>query len=217
MAIGIRISLKGLEQTVSRLQALIALGQDSGKSRTELHRRFGIQAMKWIDENFRSEGGNLEDGAWKELSENTIAGRIKRSNKILQNSGLLRTTFNFAETSTEVRVGSPSKVALWHEGGTAGPYPIVPRNAKALAFPMAAGNRRLTKVGRAFAQRSARMGSGKFKVGQNVAFATKVMHPGLVARRMLPRENEILPRLIRTAENWAAGVGVGGAAVTADD
>lgn len=230
MAIGIRISLRGIQETVARIQALMALGQADGKSRTELHRRYGRQAMNWINENFRSGGGLLEDGPWQPLSENTVAGRIKRSNAILRDRGNLQASFQPQVTSTEVRIGSPLKVALFHEKGTAGPYPIVPRNKKALAFAVSARFARFARttsfntatgtsrtvlragrVSRRIAQQSARFGTGHLKTGMNVVLARGVMHPGLVARRMLPRESELLPRLLVTTENWLAGVGVQGA------
>lgn len=205
MAIGIRISLKGLQQTVARLQALTISGQDAGGSKTELHRRYGIQAMKWIDENFRQQGGLLEDGPWQELSENTIAGRRKGSSLILQNTGAkLRPSFNFQHTSTEVRIGSPEKIALWHNEGTDGPYEIRPRFKKALAFAVAQGG---TKITRKVARKSARFGTGHLRVNQNGIVVKSVMHPGLVKRRMLPNENELLPRLLKTTENWVAQLG----------
>lgn len=231
MAIGIRISLRGLQQTVSRLQALMLTGAGAGQSMTELHRRFGVQAIKWINENFQQSGGLLEDGPWQRLSENTIAGRRKGSNKILMNNGLLRQSFNFQATSTEVRVGSASKVALFHEEGTEGPYEIKPRNKKSLAFPVSARfarfaqtttfnsgtgisrtRKRATRATRAAALRSARFGTGHIRAGQDIVHAAKVIHPGLVKRRMLPRESELMPRLIVTAENWIRGIGATGAA-----
>lgn len=203
MAIGERIAFKGLQQTVSRLQ-VIALQTDGGQSKSELHRRYGIQAMKWINENFRQEGGLLETGKWQELTPNTIAGRRKNSSRILQNTGLLRPSFDYEATSTEVRIGSPSKIALFHNEGTKGPYEILPRNKMALSFAVAQGG---VRVGRKLAQKSARTGTGHLRTGINAVVVKKVIHPGLVARRMLPNEAELLPRLIKTTENWLAGVG----------
>ena len=214
MAIGIRISLKGLQQTVAKLTALTVAGQDAGGSKTELHRRYGIQAMKWIHENFKREGGLLEDDPWQELSPNTIAARRKGSSQILQNTReKLLPSFNFDHTSTEVRVGSPEKLALWHNEGTGieGPrhhsYFIYPRFKKALAFVVAQGG---TKITRKVAKRSASFGSGHLKVNKNGIVVAAVTHPGVAKRRMLPNENELLPRLIKTTENWLAQTGQAG-------
>lgn len=207
MAIGIRIQLTGLKQTVARLQALSAAGLEAGKSKTELHRRYGIQAMNWINENFQTEGGLLDDGRWEELSPNTIASRKKGSRLILQDKGPLRASFQPVATSTEVRIGSPLKTALWHNEGTSGPYVIRPRTKMALAFVVAEGGIRVT---RALAKRSARFGTGHLRLNQGAIVVKEVIHPGLPPRRMLPNENELLPRLIKTTENWLSGLGTTG-------
>lgn len=205
MAIGIRISLKGLQQTVARLQALTISGQDAGGSKTELHRRYGIATVKWINENFESQGGLLEDGPWQELSPNTVAARRKNSSSILRNTRKLERSFgNFDATSTEVRIGSPEKTALWHNEGTDGPYEIAPRFKKALAFAVAQGG---TKITRKVASKSARFGTGHLRVNQNGIVVKSVMHPGLVKRRMLPNENELLPRLIKVTDTWVSELG----------
>ena len=205
MAIGIKISLKGLQQTVARLQAITVAGQDAGASKTELHRRYGQQATQWIDKNFRQQGGLLEDGPWQELSPNTIAGRRKGSSLALLNTRNLAGSFgNFVATSTEVRIGSSEKTALWHNEGTKGPYEIKPKFKKALAFAVAQGG---TKITRKVAQRSAKFGTGHLRMKMNGIVVKGVLHPGLVKRRMLPNENELLPRLIKTTETWLAQAG----------
>ena len=221
MAIGIRIQLKGLQQTVARLQAITIAGQDAGGSKTKLHERYGIEAMKWIDRNFKQEGGLLEDGPWQELSPNTIAGRRKNSSRILQNTGAgLRPSFNFQHTSTEVRIGSPSKLALWHNEGTGleGPrnhsYFIYPRFKKALAFAVAQGG---TKITRKVAKASAKFGTGHLRVGQNGIVVAAVTHPGVVKRRMLPNENELLPTLLKTTEHWLSQLGQTGSVSVEND
>lgn len=213
MAIGIRIQLKGLQETVAKLNVLAQMGADAGGSKTELHRRYGIQAMKWIDENFKTEGGLLEDGKWEELSDNTVAARRKGSRLILQDTGTLRPSFGYQATSTEVRIGSPSKLALFHNEGTRGPYEIAPKNKLALAFVVAEGGRKVT---RKLAQQSARFGTGHLRVNQGAIVVKSVIHPGLSPRRMLPNENELLPRLVKTTENWLLQLGVGGTVSSED-
>ena len=214
MAIGIRISLKGLQQTVAKLQALTVAGRDAGGSKTKLHKRYGIQTVKWIHENFERQGALLEDGPWQELSPNTIAGRRKGSSSILRDTRALESSFdNFAATSTEVRVGSAEQKALWHNEGTKGPYEIKPRFKKALAFAVAQGG---TKITRKIAKRSAQFGSGHLRVGLNGIVVKSVMHPGLVKRRMLPNENELLPRLIKVTETWVSEIGASGASIDSE-
>lgn len=202
MAIGIVIALRGLERVNAQIQRIIAAAA-GGRSRTELYRRYGIQALNWINENFRSGGGLLSDGAWKPLSDNTIVGRRQGSSEILQNTGVLRASFTYRVTANEVRVGTASPVAIFHEFGTRGPYPITPVRAQALAFPGVGGSRVRNSFSSILTRKT-------FKRGEQIVFAKAVSHPGLVKRRMLPNQQELMPRLLATTIKWAGGVVSGG-------
>ncbi len=190
MAVSIQISLNGdivLRDTIQRIASAVA-------DRTELHRRFGIQLLNWIDRNFRQEGA-LTGRPWAKLSPNTIAGRRKGSSRILQDTGGLKSSFTERHDASGVRVGTAKEVALYHQLGTR-PYVIKPKNAKALAFPMAGGGR---AVKAAFSSRTTQR---TFRKGQKLTFAKFVNHPGLVARPMLPTAEQITPILITTAQNY---------------
>ncbi len=110
--------------------------QAIGGSRAELHMRYGIQTLNWIDKNFRAQGGLLSTGPWAKLRPNTIAGRRKGSSLALQDTGQLRQSYQMNFDGQEVVVGTANPIAPYHEFGTH-PYEIRPKNAKALAFVVA--------------------------------------------------------------------------------
>lgn len=76
----------------------------------------GLRMVKWIDDNFKSEGGLV--GRWKALSEKTVERRRKGGNskfpdtQILQDTGALKSSFDhYGGTGyklgvSRVRVGS---------------------------------------------------------------------------------------------------------------
>jgi len=193
--VSVNISLRGVREVRNLLNRY---GQAVGGKRGELHQRYGIQALNWINRNFQIEGGLLSSGPWAKLKPNTIAGRRKGSSKILQDTGQMRQGFTMQFSDQQVAVGTAIEVAKFHEKGTA-PYTIKPVRAKALAFAIAEGGARVTQ---AVAMQSARSGSGRFRKGQQLAFAKEVHHPGLPPRRMLPTEPELMPQLLRTTINF---------------
>jgi len=191
------IEIKGLVEVLRKLNKTGAQLSGSGAGgKTELHRRYGIQALNWIDENFRKSGA-LTGSKWAKLRPNTVAGRRKKSNKPLLNTGLMRASFTSRATSLDVRVGSPLFYAAFHEEGTS-PYVITPKNAKVLAFPVASGG---SQVKASFSSTTTR---ATFRKGQRLGFARRVNHPGLPARPMLPRQGmpTIETRLLNTTINF---------------
>jgi phage gpG-like protein len=186
--ISTKISLSGIRE-VQNLLGHYAL--DLGGGNAELHERFGIQALNWVDRNFRAQGGLLSTGPWAKLTPNTIAGRRRASSVVLQDTGQLRQSFTMQFSSTEVVIGTADQIAAYHERGTR-PYTIRPVRAKALAFPVAEGG---FVVKASFSSTNTQK---TFKKGTRLAFAQEVHHPGLPARRMLPTREELLPLLIRT-------------------
>lgn len=188
----IQVDLNGLHEMQHLLHNY---AQAIAGNRAELHMRYGIQAMNWIDRNFRAQGGLLSTGPWAKLRPNTVAGRRKGTSLVLQDSGQLRQSYQMNFNGEQVVVGSADPKALWHGEGTK-PYIIRPKNAKMLAFAIAGGGH---KVPFAFSSTTTRH---TFKKGQTLAFAKEVHHPGLPARRMLPRENELLPQLLRATINY---------------
>ena len=79
----------------------------------------GMRQLGWINQNFQNEGSLV--GGWKPLATSTIARRRKGSQRILQDTGRLRASFDLFGmriTSESVTVGSTNSVAAYHEHGT---------------------------------------------------------------------------------------------------
>lgn len=206
---GIRaeIEIRGLAELLRKINRMKAQLSGAGVGgKTELHRRYGIQALNWIDDNFR-QAGALTGHKWQKLSKNTIAGRRRGSSNPLLNTGLLRASFTSRATAQDVRVGTPLFFAPYHEEGT-GPYVITPKKAKILAFPVdkAYGGQK-SRVKANFSSTTTRR---TYRKGQLLGFASKVNHPGLPKRPMLPKQGmpTIEARLIKTTINWLRETGL---------
>lgn len=99
-------------------------------------------------------------GGWKPLSPNTIAA--KGHNRPLYVTGKLKDSMIYKVIpGARVQLGSDDPNAVYHHFGTR-PYTIVPVRAKVLSF--------ITQAGR--------------------VFASKVNHPGIPARPILPRSSQ---------------------------
>lgn len=204
--VSVNISLKGVREVQKLLNRYAqAVGGGGDGNRAELHQRYGIQALNWINKNFQTQGGMLSGGPWAKLSPNTIAGRRKGSSQILQDTGAagLKGSFTMQFSDQQVAIGSAKEHALYHEKGTGlygkrgAAYPIIPKKAGGvLAFQVAEGGR---KVRVSFSSVATRR---TFRKGQEMAFAKKVMHPGVKIRRMLPTQVELMPQLLKTTNNF---------------
>ena len=196
---GISVEVKGLRETQQMLRRLaVAAGRGSGKS--ALHARYAIIASQWIDRNFQSQGAMA--GGWKPLKPNTLANRRMGSGRILQNNRFLQASFMPKWDENEAVVGSAVFYSKFHEEGTAGPYPIRPKKP---------GGFLRFKVATRFGARTVTLKSSKkitlpFAEGREV-FAKEVIHPGLPQRRLLPREQDLLPQLLKTTLNYLTGLG----------
>jgi phage gpG-like protein len=143
----------------------------------ELHRRWGIRTLNWVDQNFRQQGA-LTGSPWAKLRPLTVAQRRKGSSLILQDTGALKRSFVMQFSSAGVAVGSPIFYAEFHEEGRRGPWEIRPKDPDGiLAF--------------------------KGTDGKTI-FAKVVKHPGYPARRMLPRQSDasFMQMLVDTAANY---------------
>ena len=157
----VTIEDQGLKDTLKKMEA-------QGKNLTPFFKKARVLMTRSFALNFKNEGRPYK---WKSLSPNTIAGRRKKSKRILQDTGRLRMSSiarsaqgNITKLSRDaLKMGTRLKIAPYHQYGTK-PYTIVPKNAKALSF-MTAGGR---------------------------VFSKKVNHPGLPARPfiMIQREDE---------------------------
>lgn len=152
MTVEIRIDINNLETQAAALS--FALNQQA------LLKGIGELGIAWVNKNFETEGALV--GGWVDLEPSTIAGRRKNSTAILQDTGNMRESFDYAINGDTVRIGTQVEYASYHEEGT-GPYDIYPVRARALAF----------------------MGAG------GMIFAKVVHHPGLPQRRMLPDEKDL--------------------------
>jgi phage gpG-like protein len=186
MANTIEITVK--VNNMARVRAMVDRLGRKAQGRRDLHARWAVLAMNWINKNFQTEGGLV--GGWAPLRPGTLANRRKGSGRILQDTGELRQSFVPRWTSESATVGSPLKRALWHEKGTR-PYIIKPKRAGGvLVFNTASGIRVKTK--RLVTGKTIRLPSA---TGTSKVFTRLVHHPGLPARRMLPTADE--PLLMR--------------------
>lgn len=204
------ITVKGMRE-VQRMLLRVAGSVASHGGRTGLHARWAILATRWIDRNFQSEGA-MTGAPWARLRPLTVAGRRKMSNRVLQDTGLLRAGFHPQWDDKAARVGTASEISKYHEFGTKGPYEIKPKRAKVLAWKVAGPFSSLKTKGLRTAKIGAKFGKGfsslitgtTYKRGENVMFARSVIHPGLPVRRMLPKMGEpaLMPELLRAALNY---------------
>lgn len=112
------------------------------------------------------------ESPWPVLSENTVAARRGASSKPLQDTGKLRQSFNYSVSGNVVRIGSNLKIAPFHEHGTSA-YPIKPKSGRKLRFMTANGP----------------------------VFASKVNHPGIPQRKMLPTKNLTAKLAVQSIES----------------
>lgn len=82
------------------------------------NKKVSVWLLRWVNENFRSEGGKV--GGWKPFA---LGGRlmpdgsIDRSAKLLQDTGRLRGSFNRINTQREAGVGAWAPYAVYHQLG----------------------------------------------------------------------------------------------------
>lgn len=190
------IRVRGTESVIRRLERLA----DSSIGR-ELHERIATRVHAWVAANI--EQGGVER-TWAPLRPNTVYGKrmSQKGNRTPRPlAGMLR-YLNSTATSTEARVGFATKVAVFHQWGTRGPYTIAPRFKRALSFPSLFGARRspatvrrLWLTPRQLQRRGALQRATMFQAAGrsrtdfsrlNFTTVKSVQHPGLPARPLLP-------------------------------
>lgn len=181
-----------------------ALGGVGGRGLRPLYKTWGIETVKWIQENYRSGGRGIgKRPKWRRLTPMTIRSRRKKSRKPLLNTGHLMRQWNYRVKSWGVVVGNPMDIAEYHEKGTE-PYTIKPVDRKVLWFGVTPAQRRRGQQLGGHAQHRIvskpykRWGKG----GPPGVFAKIVNHPGLPKRRQLPKEDEIFPTLLKVTDIW---------------
>src|SRR5689334_9076940 len=98
------VEAKGISGVSSLLQKF-----NTPETFRTLHQRWGIQGMKWVDENFRQQGA-LTGSPWAALKPSTIAGRRKGKGsgtaQILQDCGRLKESFTMEYSAQAAVIGS---------------------------------------------------------------------------------------------------------------
>jgi len=82
------------------------------------NKRVSVWLLRWVNENFKSQGGKV--GGWKpfKLGGRKIpGGGIDRSAKLLQDTGRLRASFSPFHSRNTAGVGSDLNYSLTHELG----------------------------------------------------------------------------------------------------
>ena len=90
-----------------------------------LYARWGVQGLRWIDENFKRQGELLAEGKWKDISPVTKARRRKGKreghgrfgDKILMDTGRLKQSFTTRFSYRGVYLGTETEYASTHEYG----------------------------------------------------------------------------------------------------
>ena len=149
----IQIELKNYKDVATRINKLrISLGKTDVPMKA-----IGLRIHKWILDNFAAEGA-LGGKKWAPLATSTVmarrGGKLKKAYKggkitkgeyvssagikILQDTGLMRASYNWRARADEVRIGSPEKKAKWHqEGGKHMPArPMLPPESIATQIAM---------------------------------------------------------------------------------
>lgn len=158
------IQVRGAERVERQVAAL---GDDS--LMRELHERIATRVMTWVVANV--EAGGLER-PWTPLSPNTLYARRQGGRgggaQPLRDTNQMMQSLNKRADSTQAQVGFGSKVAVFHQWGTRGPYEIAPRFKRALAFPS------LWTAGFARQSLGARGFSRLFSGGRRPAFSDRL-------------------------------------------
>ncbi len=82
------------------------------------NRQIAVWLLRWVNENFKSEGGKV--GGWKPFKlggRRLPGGKIDRSAKLLQDTGRLRQSFNKFSSRRFAGVGTNLNYAISHEFG----------------------------------------------------------------------------------------------------
>lgn len=88
------------------------------KNTSRPNREISIWLLRWVNENFKSEGGNV--GKWKPFKKGGRImpdGSINTSAKLLQDTGRLRASFSNYYSRKVAGVGSDLDYSLTHELG----------------------------------------------------------------------------------------------------
>ena len=109
----INVWLKVNKQSSERAQRKLREARKKFGDMRKPNRRIGVSLMRWINENFKKEGGNV--GGWKPFKAGGRNGDT--SAQLLQDTGRLKASFDYKVNRHNVTVGSNLKYSLYHEEG----------------------------------------------------------------------------------------------------
>jgi len=189
----IKIKIEDKNKVIAKLTAVAT----DLKNPRALYARWGIQGLKWVDENFAKQGALLQEGKWKDIADSTKAARRKGKKKskygpkILIDTGDLRKSFNTRFSSDGIYIGTGKEYAPPHEFGATINKRVTVKS-------------HLRKINSAFGKK---IKARKILIGSH----QKQMNLKILQRRMLPRQKDesILKRLIKTTNNYIKEISKG--------
>jgi len=123
----IKIKIEDQNKVIAKLSTVVS----DLKNPRALYARWGIQGLKWVDENFIKQGALLQGEKWKELAPSTLKARRTRkrkrtsSTKILIDNGDLRKSFGTRFSDKGIYLGTEKTYAIYHESDA--PRRILPQ------------------------------------------------------------------------------------------
>lgn len=116
------IKVKAQVRGVREMQRRLRIVRRRIKHPLKANRNISIWLQRWVNQNFKTEGGKV--GRWKPFKHGgrrIKGGGIDKSAKLLQRTGTLRASFKGFYTSKMAGIGTDLSYAKYHEFG-------VPRN-----------------------------------------------------------------------------------------
>lgn len=116
----IEIKVLHSEQVIVHLKTI----EGKLKNPRALYARWIVQGEKWIDDNFKKQGGLLQEGTWKDIKPATKKARRKgkkkggkSGDKILMDTGDLKGSFSGKHVSggDGIKLGTAKTYAIYHE------------------------------------------------------------------------------------------------------
>jgi phage gpG-like protein len=118
----VEIKLTGSKQVQNKLRQLIK----SVRNTSVVNRKVSVWLLKWVNDNFKSQGRKVSSSGWKKLKAggrwvSAGGGWLKwdPSAKILQDTGVLRASFAIGRfyTRNSAGIGSDVSYSKYHQFG----------------------------------------------------------------------------------------------------
>jgi len=95
------------------MKGSLAKKQKKLKERQRLNAQAVVIVDRWIQKNFQSEGG--PQGGWEPLKTSTIKGRKRGGDRILQDTGILKSRWKHLYTPEKAAVMSGVDYGVYHD------------------------------------------------------------------------------------------------------